>query len=307
MMNLSAKELVAAIVLTIGLFVPGFASAHDRLTQEEIAGLGRIHGPEAPLNIRVEGVSDRSHNTIEISWDEPHNHNDFGNEFSNHHAVSYYLSVYTAPFPRIIQQAHTTDRAVICALRYDAARPGVELPLPPGCTRKVIPFDQDSYSETISGLSPETTYYVIIMAIPISADWNRAYSYHYQGAIGRITTSEIPCTYTSTLVEVPSDSRIVVSSRESNATATIRAYRDNNGQSIDVLDSSNRRISNPVSLAPANSIKRFRIEDISGWHTVIVEHGTARLAYRTTVGMRVRQTDGSYFMEYARGVEDCTQ
>ena len=79
------------------------------------------------------------------------------------------------------------------------------------------------------------------------------------------------CTYEHRLISVPGTTanaysgRILVSSKMPNATATIRAYQSDNGHRIDVLDAAGHAVET-VSLAPAHSVKRFRIEGIRGWH-----------------------------------------
>ena len=49
---------------------------------------------------------------------------------------------------------------------------------------------------------------------------------------------------------------------------------------------------------PAISVKVFRLEGIRGWHTVIVEHPTAR-------AMRLREPDTGVSVEHVQGIEDC--
>ena len=100
-------------------------------------------------------------------------------------------------------------------------------------------------------------------------------------------------------------SQIVISSKDSNATAIIRAYQSDNGNQIDVLDSADNAITGSVSLAPAYSSKRFKLEGIRGWHTVIVEHPSERAMNRATVVMRLREPNGGVLIVPMEGVSDC--
>ena len=125
------------------------------------------------------------------------------------------------------------------------------------------------------------------------------------------TPTEHDCTYEHRLIGVPGTtgagftSQILISSKDTNATATIRAYQSDNGQSIDVLDSEGSAVGYTTSLSPANSVKQFRLEGARGWHTVIVEHPTARAMRRATVAMRLREPDTGVSIILAERIEDC--
>ena len=119
------------------------------------------------------------------------------------------------------------------------------------------------------------------------------------------------CTYEHRLIGIPGSTaggytgQILISSKDSNATARIRAYQSDNGHPIDVLDSEGSAIGSRVSLSPAHSVKTFRLEGARGWHSAIVEHPSARAMRRATVVMRLREPDvGVSFMPADR-IEDC--
>ena len=111
------------------------------------------------------------------------------------------------------------------------------------------------------------------------------------------------CTYEHRFTGVPGttanayNGRIRLSSKEPNATATIRAYQAGNGHRIDVLDAAGRAVET-VSLAPAYSVKLFTIEAIRGWHPVIVTHPSAAAMQAATVAMRIREPGGSVVDSY---------
>ena len=118
------------------------------------------------------------------------------------------------------------------------------------------------------------------------------------------------CTYKHRFTGVPGKTanayigQIRISSELPNATATIRAYQSDNGHRIDVLNDEGHAVEN-VSLAPANSVKRFRIEDIQGWHPVIVTHPSESAMQAATVAMRIREPGGSIEDSYPPGIEHC--
>ena len=202
--------------------------------------------------------------------------------------------------------------------------------------------DYPRESVIVSGLAPEITYYVHVaqahyIAINVSP---RVYSFvAKEGVTTTITTESTPepetpttpdpetptepetpttpdpetpdCTYKHRLIGVPGTtgggytSQILISSEASNATATIRAYQNSNGHQIDVL-SDGSAIGSSVSLAPANSVKVFRLEEIRGWHFVIVEHPSKAAMENATVAMRLREPDTGISIVPAQGIEHCT-
>lgn len=60
-----------------------------------------------------------------------------------------------------------------------------------------------------------------------------------------------------------------------------------------------------TSLAPANSVKVFRLEAIRGWHTVIVTHPTKAAMENATVAVRIRQPDTGVTVDHVTGIERC--
>ena len=118
------------------------------------------------------------------------------------------------------------------------------------------------------------------------------------------------CTYQHRFTGVPGTTanayigQIRISSEQPNATATIRAYQSDNGHRIDVLDTDGRAVET-VSLAPARSVKRFRIEAIRGWHPVTVEHPSESAMTAATVALRIREPDGSIEDSYPPERKHC--
>ena len=118
------------------------------------------------------------------------------------------------------------------------------------------------------------------------------------------------CTYEHRFTGVPGTTanayigQIRISSKAPNATATIRAYQADNGHRIDVLDTDGRAVET-VSLAPANSVKRFRIEGIRGWHPVTVEHPSESAMTAASVALRIREPDGSIEDSYPPERKHC--
>ena len=174
---------------------------------------------------------------------------------------------------------------------------------------------RSSYSETVSELTPETTYYVHVVETYIHrGGFSIPVGY---GATATITTTAAPetptdpetstppepetpgpeapdCTCEHRITGVPGTTanaytgRILISSKEPNATAALRAFQADNGHPIDVLDAEGSAVGSATSLAPAHSVKRFQLEGARGWHTVIVEHPTARAMRRATVSLMLR-------------------
>ena len=120
------------------------------------------------------------------------------------------------------------------------------------------------------------------------------------------------CTYKHRIIGVPGTtgagftSQILIGSEDATATVKLSAYQDDNGQAIDVLDSEGAVVGASTSLDPANSIKRFRLEAVRGWHTVIVEHPTKAAMDAATVALRLREPDSGVSGEHVPGIEHCT-
>ena len=118
------------------------------------------------------------------------------------------------------------------------------------------------------------------------------------------------CTYEHRFTGVPGTTanayigQIRISSKAPNTTATLRAYQADNGHRIDVLDTDGRAVET-VSLAPANSVKRFTIEGIRGWHPVTVEHPSESAMQAATVALRIREPGGSIEDSYPPERKHC--
>ena len=276
--------------------------------------------PEAPGNLRVEGVAGLSHTAAAVSWDEPLNARTVirtvtRSDWESRSFREYWITLRTTPLP---SAAGTVDR---CIDRRSA-------PAPRGCIRrsysvpaliKIFPqqwldppvWETNPLSRqtsTVHDLTPGTTYYVHVANI-FNASGK---TYAGAGTTTTFTTTAAPggtptepetpgtdgaCTYEHRIVGVPGTTtggytgRVWVSSKAPNATATIRAYQGDNGHPLDVLDKEGSAVES-VTLAPANSIQRFRTEDAQGWHVVTVTHPTARAMHAASVVLRVRGPDG---------------
>ena len=201
-----------------------------------------------------------------------------------------------------------------------------------------------SYSETVSGLTPETTYYVHVAETWIGRRASLPIGF---GASATVTTAAAPdpetpttpdpeppttpdpetpttpdpvtpdpeaptCTYKHRIIGVPGTtgagftSQILIGSEDATATVKLSAYQHDNGQALDVLDSEGAAVGASTSLAPANSVKVFRLEGARGWHTVIVEHPTKAAMDNATVAMRLREPDTGVTVEHVPGIEHCT-
>ena len=79
-----------------------------------------------------------------------------------------------------------------------------------------------------------------------------------------------------------------------------------NGAPIDVLDSDDQVIGSSVSLSPANSLKRFSLDAVTGWHTVIVEHPSKAAMDSASVAMMLRGPDIGVSIIPAERIEQCT-
>ena len=296
-----------AVLLATGL-APRAVEAHAEITDTERDRPGRIHRPEAPTNLRAEGAPGRTHNAIVVSWDAGHDHTERLDYYraTDSTWIETWLTLYTSPLPTT---AGSFDRCL--SRRGDA---------PDGCIRRSVAPGSASYSETVTGLTPETTYYVHVAA----ADYSDGPAVS-DGATVMFTTTagtgtpdpttpdpETPgCTYEHRLTGVPATtgagytSQILVTSKGTGATATLRAYQASDGTPIDVLDSEGAAVGASTSLAPANSVKVFRLEAIRGWHTVIVTHPTKAAMENATVAVRIRQPDTGVTVDHVTGIERC--
>lgn len=325
------KRIIGAVclftVILAGTVAPRFASAHAELTEDEKAGRARVHLPEAPSNLQVEDVT---HNTIRIGfYPVPHHEGHYHYMFRDAHPITmehHRITLHTSPLPL------APGINNLCLDRLTN-------PAPEGCFREYRPIDTGPdylYPVTITGLTPGTTYYVHVSGTYFDGDyddWVSQYNTNRNfpnilkrshGVTATVTTAAGPgtptdpetpnpsgCSYKHRLTSVPATtgggytSQILISSEESNATATIRAFQSSNGNQIDVLDSAGNAISGSVSLAPTNSSKRFKLEGVQGWHTVIVEHPSERAMNRATVVMRLREPNGGVSIVPMEGVSDC--
>ena len=100
---------------------------------------------------------------------------------------------------------------------------------------------------------------------------------------------------------------IRVTSRVDDADVSIMAYHFEDGRPLDVENFEGEVVGTTTTLGSANSVKRFRVEDISGWHTVVVAHGitTADGMNGVTVSMVLRGPEGRQIVP-AQVVEHCT-
>ena len=177
------------------------------------------------------------------------------------------------------------------------------------------------------GLTPGTDYRITVASHPRVRNENGGVSPVTGGAA--ITTvrtggtaQEPPaepepenrgCRYEHRLNTVPGTTAlshyewIRVTSRVDDADVSIRAYHFEDGRSLDVEDLEGEVVGTTTTLGSANSVKRFRVEDISGWHTVVVAHGitTADGMNGVTVSMVVRGPEGRLIVP-AQVVEHCT-
>ena len=215
-----------------------------------------------------------------------------------------------------------------------------ELVLPDGCIQHNEPFGRDNYEITITGLKPNTVYGLVQQGAFLfrpdngsaTASWSTrifrtavapdgwipppSMTRHREPPYTETVEKNPPapvaqtCTYEHRFTGVPGttanayNGRIRLSSKEPNATATIRAYQAGNGHRIDVLDAAGRAVET-VSLAPAYSVKLFTIEAIRGWHPVIVTHPSAAAMQAATVAMRIREPGGSVEDSYPPAVAQC--
>ena len=182
-------------------------------------------------------------------------------------------------------------------------------------------------SFTFRGLTPGTDYRITVSSHPRVRNENGGVS-PVTGGAARIpvrTGGESPspptapepenrvCRYEHRLNTVPGTTTgshhewIRITSRVDDATVRIRAYHFEDGRSLDVVDVEDEVVGSTTTLGSANSIKRFRIEGVSGWHSVVVAHSitTADGMNGVTVSMVVRGPEGRLIVP-AQVVEHCT-
>lgn len=296
-----------AACLSAALLAPGFAGAHS---EEEARRTGIIHLPEAPRNLQVRGFTGTTGNAVLVTWQAGHSHRN---------PVRFRQTGYDL---RVVESDPSCDDAADYENKPDR------------CMRRWIPGRAGSVTEIVSGLRTGGGGLVTV-----TARVGRP-----EDGIGNIATKTVtfpssptiptcpdvpdapgggtpepeppgpvtsPCSYAHRLVGVPAatvnayTSRILVSSEESNAVATIRAYQADDGQRIDVLDDQGNVLAGGrVSLGPARSVQRFRLADVRGWHFVTVEHASARAMRGATVAMQLREPGGGVNIVYADRI-DC--
>ena len=306
-MTTTTRAAFAACLFTAivaGTIAPQLANAHAELTEGEKAGTTRTHGPQAPENFRVQRLASSPHNTIVVSWDEPHFHTQLPRYRT---AMEHYEIVVSN---RDMNPHDDGNPPHNChPLRSSSLQPT-------DCIRRTVTPTTGRHSATFTGLLPGTSYSVGMNAFSrgpggVQPVGNTTYE---SAMIAAITTASAPrtpeaqtCTYEHRLIGVPGASaysgRILISSKAPNATATIRAYQSDNGHRIDVLDADGRDVET-VSLDPANSVKRFTIEAAQGWHPVTVTHPSESAMQAATVAMRFRD-GGSLKDRYPPGIEHC--
>ena len=278
-MTATLKRTAAAFLFAA--FVAGAtgtrnASAHATLSEDEAAGRAPTHPPEAPPNLRVEGVPGLSHTAAVVSWDEPHTHNVRtvgengrrpatvrGGVIISRSYRDYWITLRTTPLP---STAGTVDR---CVDRSATAPPGCirrsysvlaqtvtrrivtsipDWPVPPGTldpppTTTTYPLRSGTL--TMHDLTPATTYYV-----HVAGPFTRAgKTYAGAGTTTTFTTAANPdgtepetpgtvaapgCTYEHRIIGIPGTTanaytgRILITSKEPNATARIREVDPDN-------------------------------------------------------------------------------
>ena len=337
----ATKKLVAAIALTIGLFgaLIDRVEAHTELTRTESNRI-HVHGdypePHRIQNFQVELHGEPEINSdgsevytaIRISWDTPPRQhypyertwNNNGQTFRERLIFDKYQIIYYVHDERdyavVGVGCIVSSRGPCNTLIDNPSNPTIisDLRLPPGYTpsaqiqiiAQLYRQEGNSESRIVDYLNYQLGYdLVVVPGTPISPE--------PETPEPETPTTPNPsgCSFKHRLTSVPAmtgggyTSQILISSEQSNATATIRAYQSNNGNQIDVLDSEGNAVNGRVSLAPANSSKRFRLEGIQGWHSVIVEHPTERAMNRATVVMRLREPGGGISIVPMEGVSDC--
>ena len=197
-------------------------------------------------------------------------------------------------------------------------------PVGSGVSRNV---SSSNTSYNFRGLTPRTVYTIRVVSNPRVTNENGGTS----PATGATATTTVTtggdspspptdpepenrvCRYEHRLNTVPGTTAashnewIRLTSRVADANVSIRAYHFEDGRSLDVLDAEDEVVGFITTLGAANSIKRFRVEGVSGWHTVVVAHGitTTDGMNGVTVSMVVRGPEGRQIVP-ADVVEHCT-
>ena len=284
------KRIIGAVclfaVILFGTIAPRPASAHAELTAAERAGTAPVHppNPKAPV-IQIALDSDNPQNAIRITWEPGHAHrvdewDDSATAFLNNFGeprnpnvtpfIWYYWQIGRNPELLDKRLRNTIEAQELCDYYGEY-----------GCE-----FDRANWrprpGETIfnvgwNSLSPGTTYYVrVATMIDDSSLFVDGEGYITQevgvdtATITTVPEPETPnppvsnCSFEHRLTSVPATtgggytSQILISSKDSNATATIRAYQSDNGNQIDVLDSEGNAVTGSVSFLIALRRERIR-------------------------------------------------
>ena len=195
-------------------------------------------------------------------------------------------------------------------------------PVGSGVSRNV---SSSNTSYNFRGLTPRTVYTIRVVSNPRVTNEDGGTS----PATGATATTTVTtggdspspptepenrvCRYEHRLNTVPGTTAashnewIRLTSRVADANVSIRAYHFEDGRSLDVVDAEDEVVGFITTLGAANSIKRFRVEGVSGWHTVVVSHGitTTDGMNGVTVSMVVRGPEGRQIVP-ADVVEHCT-
>ena len=135
----AAAACMFAAFLT-GTMAPGYASAHP---ETGFQWYRNGHGPQIG-EFHVQRNADNPRNSIVITWNQAHFHSEIG---SGHYQIVDYRI-----FVRDAQEEQLDPET--CAINRPDRHP------PDGCVRRIVSPRGESYSETITGLRPDRTYYV---------------------------------------------------------------------------------------------------------------------------------------------------
>ena len=260
---------------------------------------------ETPTNLRVEGVAGSTHNAVTISWDEEDHRHDIGPAF----LITLYtkpipsridggtgddVRTCVRHYPRVRPPAGCFRRTVERRGALTGHRYSIRVTELQPETRYYVHVRATFWSVYSGGYSDGATATITTTASPENPDpetpdpetpttpepENPTTPDPETPTVPETPTTPDPetpdCTYKHRLIGVPGTtgggytSQILISSEASNATATITAYQNSNGHQIDVL-SDGSAIGSSVSLAPANSVKVFRLEEIRGWLRIPVK------------------------------------